>query len=211
MTAATTTGRRPVSPSRTREDLGRVFRRNRTPIYFINPSPFNLLGAEEWIGNLTFVTTTDSYDGRHPHTFVAGRNRPAGLNLVATTNYLLQQPEVADFFRGRGPGGKALFLMMDEETERLARFLGLEVCLPPASLRERLDSKVTATRLATSAGVASVPHVLARIDSYEALRAAGRHLGPDLVVQLPHGDSGKTTFFVSTAKDFNPHARDIAA
>jgi hypothetical protein len=30
-------------------------------------------------------------------------------------------------------------------------------------------------------------------------------------VQLPHGDSGKTTFFISTADDFDQHARDIAA
>ena len=211
MTATTTTSRRPQHSSRARADLSRVFRRNRTPIYFINRSSFNLLGAEEWIGNLTFVTATDSYDGQHPPTFVAGRNRPAGLDLLACTNYLLRQPEVADFVRERGPGGQVLFLMMDEETEHLARRLGLGVCLPPAALRERLDSKVTATRLATSAGVASVPHVLAPIGSYAALRAASRHLGPDLVVQLPHDDSGKTTFFISTAADFSQHAEEIAA
>jgi hypothetical protein len=182
-----------------------------TPIYFVNSSPFNLLGAEAWIDNLTFVTATDSFDGRHPNAFVAGRNRPAGLDLVATTNYLLRQPEVAEFCRKRGPGGKALFLMGDEETERLARRLGLEVCLPPAALRERLDSKVAATRLATAAGVASVPHVLAAVPSYAALRRIAGHLGPDLVVQLPHGDSGKTTFLISTAEDFNDHAPEITA
>jgi hypothetical protein len=182
-----------------------------TPIYFINASAFNLLGAEAWIDNLTFVTATDSFDGRHPNTFVAGRNRPAGLDLVATTNYLLRQPEVADFFRKRGPGGKVLFLMLDEETERLARRLGLEVCLPPATLRQRLDNKVTATRLATAAGVASVPHVLASVESYAALRRIAGHLGPDLVVQLPHGDSGKTTFFISTEEDFHRHRTEIAS
>jgi hypothetical protein len=36
MIAATTTGRRPVPASRTREDLCRVFGQNQTPIYFIN-------------------------------------------------------------------------------------------------------------------------------------------------------------------------------
>ena len=157
------------------------------------------------------MTATDSFDGQHPNVFVAGRNRPAGLDLVTTNNYLLRQPEVIDFFRRRGPGGKALFLMLDEETEDLARRLGLEVCLPPASLRERLDSKVAATRLATAAGVDSVPHVLAAVESYAALRSIAGHLGSDLVVQLPHGDSGKTTFFVSTAEDFNRHAQEIAA
>jgi hypothetical protein len=182
-----------------------------TPIYFINASAFNLLGADAWIDNLTYVNAADSYDGRHPSAFVAGRDRPPGLDPVAITNYLLRQPEVAEFIRRRGPGGKALFLMMDEETERLARRLDLEVCLPPAALRERLDSKVAATRLATAAGVASVPHVLADVESYAALRRVAGHLGPDLVVQLPHGDSGKTTFFISTAEDFNRHAPEIAA
>jgi biotin carboxylase len=34
---------------------------------------------------------------------------------------------------------------------------------------------------------------------------------PDLVVQLPYGDSGKTTFFVSSEDDFQRHGRRIAA
>jgi hypothetical protein len=200
--------RRQASPS---AGVWRFLRPNDGPIYFLSSSAFNLLGAEAWINNLTFVNYTDSFDGRHPRVFVAGRNRPPGLDLLATTNYLLRQPEVADFFRARGAGGKVLFLMMDEETERLARRLGLEVCLPPASLRQRLDSKVTATRLAASALVPSVPHVLAAVDSYAALRSLAGRLGPDLVVQLPHGDSGKTTFFIRAEEDFRPHARAIAA
>jgi hypothetical protein len=186
-----------------------VFRRNRTPIYFVNPSAFNLLGAEEWIGNLTFVNSSNSFDGQHPNVFVTGRHRPAGLDLLATTNFLLRERATADFLRARGSFGKALFLMFDEETEQLARGLGLDICLPPASLRHHLDSKIVTTRLAARAGVASVPHVLARINSYNTLRAVARHLGPDLVVQLPHGDSGKTTFFISTQDDFRRHQKAI--
>ena len=40
----------------------------------------------------------------------------------------------------RGPGGKAVFVMFDEETEALAAKAGLEVALPSAELRHRLDS-----------------------------------------------------------------------
>ena len=41
---------------------------------------------------------------------------------------------VADYVRERGPA-EVLFLMFDEETERLAARLGLEVCFPPVRLR----------------------------------------------------------------------------
>jgi hypothetical protein len=131
VTAAITTALRTTRSRQTRDDLCRVFRKNRAPIYFINASPFNLLGAEEWIGNLTFVNTSDSFDGRHLNVFVTGRGRLQGLDLVALNHVLLRDPATADFFRERGSFGKALFLMFDEESERLARGLGLEICLPP--------------------------------------------------------------------------------
>src|SRR5262245_62140235 len=141
MTAVTTTAGGGCAPARrTHSDLCRVFRQNRAPIYFINPSPFNLLGGEERIGNLTFVNQADSFDGRHPNVFVAGRHLPQGLDLTAVNNALLRDRATADFLRERGSPGKALFLMFDEETERLARGLGLDVCLPSASLRYHLDS-----------------------------------------------------------------------
>jgi hypothetical protein len=193
-------------------DVRRFFRENRTPIYYVSTTTFNLLGAEEWVGGLSFLNAIDSFDGRHPNVFIPSNVPPDCLDsFEACNNALLSHPEVADHVRARGPGGKALFLMFDEETERLASRLGLEVCFPPARLRHHLDSKLTTTRLADEAGVASVPHVLTRVDSYTALRQASRGLGPDLVVQLPHGDSGTTTFFISSATDFAAHARAIAA
>jgi biotin carboxylase len=85
--------------------------------------------------------------------------------------------------------------MFDEETEKLAGELGLEVAFPPAALRHRLDSKIETTRLANEAGVPSVPNVLGRATSYRELLdlAEGADLGADLVVQLPYGDSGPST------------------
>jgi hypothetical protein len=193
-------------------DVQRFFRDNRTPIYYVSTTTFNLLGAEEWVGGLTFLNAVDSFGGRHPNVFVPDGLPPDCLDsFEACNNALLSHPAVAEYVHERGPGGKALFLMFDEETERLADRLGLEVCFPPAALRHRLDSKLTATRLADEAGVASVPHVLARVDSYAGLRRATRGLGPDLVVQLPHGDSGTTTFFISSATDYCAHAGAIAA
>src|SRR5699024_12337088 len=62
-------------------------------------------------------------------------------------NYLLEHKAVADYVRSNGPG-KAIFLMFDEKTEELAQELGLEVCLPPARLRNDLDDKLITTRVA---------------------------------------------------------------
>ncbi len=104
-----------------------------------------------------------------------------------------------------------MFLMFDEKTEELADELGLEVCFPPARLRQHLDNKVVTTRIADEAGVECVPNVLAKVDSYETLRRISRDLGPDLVIQTPFGDSGHTTFFISDEDDWRRHAEEIVA
>ena len=59
--------------------------------------------------------------------------------------------------------------MFDEETEVLARDLGLDVAFPPAALRNRLDSKIATTELGNEAGVPSVPNVLGRAGTYSEL------------------------------------------
>ena len=46
------------------------FRHHHTPLYYVSTSTFNLLGAEAWINNLTFINTINSFDGQHPHIFV---------------------------------------------------------------------------------------------------------------------------------------------
>jgi hypothetical protein len=187
------------------------FRHNHIPLYYISTSTFNLLGADTWINNLTFINTIDSFDGQHPHIFVPDDALTHGLHgIEAANHYLLQHQAVMDYLHKRGPDSAVLFLMFDEPTERLAHHLGLRVCFPPAALRRSLDSKVTTTRLANRAGVPSVPNVLARVESYATLRRVAHALGPDLVVQLPYGDSGVTTFFISTEADFHPYARQIA-
>lgn len=185
-----------------RSDILAFFRRNKRPLYYLSTSTFNVLGMDEWVHTLSFINTIDSFDGRHPRVFVAAP--PPSLDLPrieAANNYLLAHPAVADHVCGSGSGG-LLFLMFDAQAEALARTLGLVVVSPPSALREHLDNKLTATRLAARAGVASVPNVLARVDSYRTLRHVARGLGPDIVVQLPFGDSGATTYFISTEADF---------
>ncbi|HEX8705508.1 MAG TPA: hypothetical protein VF815_42130 [Myxococcaceae bacterium] len=183
-----------------------------SPLFYVSTSAFNLLGAEAWLGGLQFISTVDAFDGQHPRIFVPEDAQAQAFDsFEAATHYLLTHPAVGERVRQAGPGGRALFLMFDERTEELARQLGLTVGFPPAQLRHRLGSKVHTTQLGEQAGVPSVPHVLARVQSYEGLRQVAGVLGPELVVQLPFGNSGKTTWFISSEEDFLRHAALIAA
>jgi biotin carboxylase len=103
-------------------------------------------------------------------------------------------------------------VFFDEETERICDELGYDLILPPAQLRNHLDSKLVTTRLGNEVGVASVPNVLTTVaDWAELAEAAGRAgIGSDLVIQTPYGDSGKTTFFISSEADWKRHRQDIA-
>jgi biotin carboxylase len=127
-------------------------------------------------------------------------------------NYLLEHKEVLDLLNSRGEGGKVVFVMFDDETERAAAAAGLEVAHPSAELRHRLDSKIVTTQLGNEAGVPSAPNTLGRATSYEELTALaeGAGLGDDLVVQTPYGDSGKTTFFIRGERDWDRYAGDMA-
>jgi biotin carboxylase len=191
-------------------DIHAFFQHNQTPLYYVSTTAYNLLGADEWVNNLSFINTINSFDSCHPHAFVPANALAHGLQgIEAANNYLLNHPAVADHLRRSGAGG-ALFLMFDAHTETLARQIGLKIAFPPAKLRRYLDNKVITTQLANRAGIASVPNVLARVGSYVELRQVAHALGPDLVVQLPYGDSGATTFFISNATDFHPYASQIA-
>ena len=194
-------------------EIRRFFRTNETPIYFVSATAFNLLGIDRWVRRFEYVNYYDSFDATHPHVFVPSHVSPPVFDSIEEIcNYLLAHKEVVDHVRDNGGGGRAVFLMFDEETERLAHEAGLEVAFPQASLRQRLDSKIVTTQLGNAAGVPSVPNVLGRASSYGVLHAlsAGAGLGHDLVVQTPYGDSGQTTFFIAGEADWNEHAEKLA-
>src|SRR5579864_618148 len=115
-----------------RSDILAFFRRNQTPLFYISTSTFNVLGVEEWINNLSFINTIDSFDGQHPHVFVSPPPPSLCLSgIEAANNYLLGHPAVADHVRLSGSGGGALIMMFDAQTEALAQKLGLAVVSPP--------------------------------------------------------------------------------
>jgi biotin carboxylase len=189
------------------------FRTNETPIYFVSATAFNLLGIDRWVRNFRFVNYYDSFDGTHPNVFVPTEREPRAFESIEEIcNYLLGHKEVVDYVAQRRDGGKVVFLMFDEETEALARELGLDVAFPPAELRHRMDSKIETTRLGNEAGVPSVPNTMGRARSYREVLdlAASAGLGDDLVIQTPYGDSGQTTFFVASEDDWTADETKMA-
>ena len=89
----------------------------------------------------------------------------------------------------------------------------MEICFPPAALRNRLDNKIETVRVGNRAGVPSVPNALAKVSSYADLcnAAAAAGLGADLVVQTAFGDSGHTTFFIASEAAYRRYADQIEA
>jgi biotin carboxylase len=194
-------------------EIRAFFRTNRTPVYFVSPTAFNLLGVDRWLRNFFYVNYFDSFEGNHPRVFVP-RERPYREfeSMEDICNYLLGHKEVLDRVERAGSGGKAVFVMFDDETEKAAAECGLEIAHPSAELRHRLDSKIVTTRLGNEAGVPSAPNTLGRATTYEELMelAGSAGLGDDLVVQTPYGDSGKTTFFIRGQRDWGRYAGDMA-
>lgn len=197
-------------------DIRSFFYKNETPIYFISATNFNLLGADEWIKGFKFICHIECFDGLHPNVFSPEEEMPHDdfTSIEDINNYLLEHKEVVDYVNSRkvnGNAGKALFLMFDEKTEALAKTLGLEVCFPSAKLRTSMDDKVNTNRIAEKAGVACVPYVLSKVDDYKHLKEISKELGDKLVIQLPFGDSGHTTFFINNEADYLKHADEIVS
>ncbi len=195
-------------------DIRRFFYKNETPLYFISATNFNMLGADEWIKGFKFICHIECFDGQHPNVFSPKEEIPHDefTSIEDINNYLLQHPEVQDYLTSRKIGksaGKAMFLMFDEKTEKLAKKLGLQVMFPTAKMRTFMDNKVNTNRIAEKAGVPCVPYVLSPVLDYGHLKKVSKVLGNDLVIQTPFGDSGHTTFFISNEEEFKKYEEEI--
>ncbi len=201
-----------VKTLRNISEIRRYFHRNEEPVYFVSATNFNLLGLDEWIKGFKYICYIDCYDGQHPNVFCPSEKPHAEFQSIEDiNNYLLQHEEVIDFIRRRGGKPKFVFLMFDEETERLARGLGGEVWFPAANLRTRCDDKIETVRIGNKAGVPSVPNALSEVRDYAHLQKICEEagLGHDLVLQSAFGDSGHTTFFIKSEEDFRRHEHEI--
>jgi biotin carboxylase len=133
------------------------------------------MGLDQWVGGLEFINYFDIFDGLHPRIFVPALIEAQEFkSMEDVANYLVAHPQFRAKVKSQAKG-KAIFVMFDEETERLCQVIDLDIALPPAALRTRLDSKIETTRIGKTrignmAGVASVPNVLGKANSYSELR-----------------------------------------
>lgn len=197
-------------------EIRTFFRTNEQPIFFIGPTGFNLLGIDRWVRGFEYIVYYDSWDGAHPRVFAPTSKPYVEFNSSEEiNNYLLRDAEVQRFIESRcsATGARPMVAMVffDEETEQICDELDYELILPKDSLRRHLDSKIVTTRLGEEAGAPSVPNVLGRADSYAELNklATKAGLGSDLVVQTPYGDSGKTTFFITSEAEWDRNSEDM--
>ncbi|PWJ54878.1 Biotin carboxylase [Quadrisphaera granulorum] len=214
--ATTTAAQGGAAPLRSMSEVRHFLRMNTVPVFFVGATPFNLLGLDRFVRNFSYITYYDAWDGAHPRVFTP-RHKPyiefqSGEEI---NNWLLVNPEVrAHIAAATAPGvrPKIAMVFFNEQTESICAELGYDVILPPAALRDRLDSKLVTTRLAAEVGVASVPNTLTTVADYTELLAAAEAagLGADLVVQTAYGDSGKTTFFIDEEADWKQHAHQIS-
>ncbi|MFT4021597.1 MAG: biotin carboxylase [Acinetobacter sp.] len=193
-------------------ELRLLFHRNERPIYFISATNFNLLGLEQWVRNFKYINYIDCFDGRHPNVFVPlETDHEEFTSIEDINNYLLQHKTVVDLVEQSEQKPVAVFLMFDEQTEKLCKEIGIDVWFPSAELRSRCDNKMETVRIGNKANVPSVPNVLAKVESFTQLQTLAQlhGLGEHLVIQTAFGDSGHTTFFISNEEDFNKHMDDI--
>lgn len=198
---------------RSLSDIYRFFRNTTTPIYFVSPTAYNILGLGQWIQGFKYISHFDSFDGGHFRVTNPEKNTEREFqSMEDMVNYLLSHKQSVELFEQGGNKGLVLTVMFDEEAEKIAESLGMKLALPPASLRSRIDSKIVTTQLANEAGVPSAPNIVdVEASSYKELQALAdeKKLGNKLVVQTPYGDSGKTTFFISCEADWDKNADKI--
>src|SRR4029450_9311431 len=89
-------------------DLRAFFRTNQTPVYFVSPTAFNLLGIDGWVRNFHCVTYFDACEGSHPNVFVPRQREAREFGSIEDIcNYLLGHPEQVHRRRSDAPRGRA--------------------------------------------------------------------------------------------------------
>ena len=204
------------APLRSLAEITTFLANSPQPIFYLSRSATNLLGLDRVSGGFHYVTLSDSWDGAHPRSF-SPTNVPAiaPRGNIAVANWLLKNDQVQAYIAANTPAGyrpQIVIAMFDRVTEQLCDSLGYELIMPKIELRERLDSKITTTELGNAAGAPSVPNILTRTSGWADFRAQAdaAELGDKLVVQLPYGDSGRTTYFVNGREDFERVASEIS-
>ena len=81
-------------------DIYSYFRKSAEPVFFVHPTPYNVLGLGHWVKSFKYITHFDSFDGIHHR--VMTPKAPAGRSFTSKediVNYLLAHPETHTYIR----------------------------------------------------------------------------------------------------------------
>src|SRR5690625_5230794 len=79
------------------------FHTNTVPLYFVSPTPYNLLGVDRWVRNFVFLNYFDSFEGVHPRVFVPRRRDRVDFDSMGDVcNHLLDDDATMEFIADRG-------------------------------------------------------------------------------------------------------------
>ena len=109
--------------------------------------------------------------------------------------------------------GNAVFLFFDERDRgALREARPARSASRRRSCASKIDNKIMTTRIGNEAGVherAQRPGAGEELGRPAAAVAKRHGLGDELVVQTAFGDSGHTTFFIASERDYRKHAEEI--
>ena len=147
-------------------DIKKYYADNQKPIIFVSPTNFNVMGIHRWVDQWLNITLLDCFDGRHP-------------NILNIKHDSLMHEKTQKIMSSSADGPKPafVFLFFDDVLEQICASMGSEVLLPPNKLVREIDSKIMTTELGNAVGVRSVPNVLTRINSFDALKTIAREAG----------------------------------
>ena len=194
-------------------EIRAFFRTNRTPIYFISPTAFNLLGIDRWLRNFFYVNYFDSFEGTHPQVFVP-QERPYRefKSIEDINNYLLEHKEVLDRVRAAAPAARRCSSCSTTRPSGCARRPGWRSRSRRAELRHRLDSKIVTTQLGNEAGVPSVPNTLGRAHDLRGaaeLARVRRASATTSSCRRPTATPARRRSSSAAERDWDAHAEDI--
>ena len=162
-------------------DVRAFFRTNPVPLYFASPTPFNLLRIYRWVRNFYYLTYFDSFERTHPRVFVPQRHGRRDFGRMEDVcNHVLSDPETFEFIAHRGPGGKACFVIPNQETKTLVHNAGAQgraavgVAGRAPGLQDRHDAPGRGGGRADGASCDRAGRLLREAAGARAQRRAGR-------------------------------------
>ena len=198
------------------QDIKNHFQQDETPYYFISATNFNLMVLSDWVKSWFNINLIDCYNGRNKSIVLSDYAEPPVFESIESINqFLLGNKKIVEHIKQHQSTvknkSKALFLFYDNELEKLVKSLDIDLIMPPNKLVKHIDNKIITTEIGNSVDVPSVPNALLKVTSYSHLLEITEEyaLGNSVVIQTEFGDSGKTTFFISSEADYQEYADRI--